>query len=150
MTRHYFRLCAVLVGALALACGDDDPADPADEGPIDISGTYALESFSSAALTGGATLTAPVVSGTLTLAQSPATGQEATGTFSLQVTVPDGQGGTQPVADQGTYTIRSDGSWEQRGALQQGTGTVTLEGAVLTVTVAQPALSVSQSVWRRQ
>ena len=151
MTRHYFRLCAVLVGALALACGDD-PADPADEGPPDLSGTYALESFFSA-LTGGTTLMPPAVSGTMTLAQSSATGQEATGTFSFEVTLPPAPGGTEPqsLVDQGTYTVRTDGSWEQRGTvLPQGTGTFTLEGSDLTVTVEQPALGASRTVWHRQ
>ena len=90
------------------------------------------------------------MSGTLVLSQSPATGREAVGTFSLDVTVPDSEGGSDQQADQGTYTVRTDGTWEQRGNLFQGTGTFTLEGSVLTVMVDQPILSVSQSVWRRQ
>ena len=90
------------------------------------------------------------MSGTLVLIQSPATGREAVGTFSLDVTVPDSEGGTNQVVDQGTYTVRTDGTWEQRGTLFQGTGTITVEGSVLTVMVEQPILSVSHSVWRRQ
>lgn len=150
MVRRRFNLWAVFAGALAWACGGDDPVDPPDEGPPDVSGTYSLESFSSAAATGNVALSPPDVSGTLTLVQSPSTGREATGTFDFDVTVPDSEGGTERVVDQGTYTIRADGTWEQRGGLFQGTGTFTIEGAVLTLTVNQPILSVSRSVWRRQ
>ncbi len=133
-----------------MGCGGDDPADPPGRSPPDISGAYSLQSFSSVALTGGAVLSPPAVSGTLTLQQSAPTGSEAMGDFDLDVTVPDGAGGSERIVDQGSYTVRADGSWEQRGNLFQGTGTFTLAGPTLTVNVTEPALSVSSSVWRRQ
>lgn len=126
--------------------GDDDPAEPPAATPPDLSGTYALQSFTSATLTGGNVLTPPAVSGTLTLQQTAQTGSEANGTFSIAVTLPDGT----PFGDQGTYTLMADGSWQQAGNVFQGTGTFTLEGSDLTVNVVEPAISASSSIWRRQ
>lgn len=150
MIRHRLGLCTLLAGALAIGCGDDDPAEPPGQTPPDISGTYSLQSFSSAVLTAGNVLTPPAVSGTLTLQQSAGSGSEAMGSFSIDVTVPDASGGSNQVVDQGSYTVRADGSWEQAGQVFQGTGTFALSGSTLTVNVTQPALNVSTSVWRRQ
>lgn len=139
---------AILV-ALSSSCGGDDgPADVADP-PPDLSGTYDLVSFSSV-VTGGATLTPPAVSGTATLQQSPATGSEAAGTITFEVRVPNPDGDVQTIADQGTYTVRADGSWEQQGTLVQGIGTFTLSGSTLTIRVTEPALSASTLVWRKR
>lgn len=142
---------ASLAVFLASACGggSDPPADVPDA-PPDLTGTYDLTSFSSALLTSGATLTPPGVSGTLVLQQSPANGAEASGDFDFDVQVPDGGGGVQDIDDQGTYTVRADGSWEQRGALVQGVGTYSLSGSALVVRVTEPALNVSTSMWRRR
>lgn len=148
-SRRSIVACAFLA-VLSSGCGggDDGPADVPDP-PPDLTGNYDLVSFS-AAVTGGATLTSPAVSGTLTLQQSPATGSEATGNISYEVQVPDGEGGVQTIADQGTYTVRSDGSWEQQGRLVQGIGTWSLSGSTLAIQVTEPALAVSTLVWRRR
>lgn len=146
MIRHRLGLCAFLAGTLTVGCGGDDPAEPPAATPPDVSGTYDLRSFTSATLTGGNVLTPPAVSGTLTLEQTAQTGSEANGTFEISVMLPDGT----PFADQGTYTLMADGSWQQAGNVFQGTGTFTLEGSDLTVNVVQPALNASSSIWRRQ
>ncbi|MDX1577333.1 MAG: hypothetical protein R3266_02570 [Gemmatimonadota bacterium] len=132
------------------ACSDDDPVGGGDVPPPDLSGTYTLVTFSSP-LTGGVPLgPAQGVTGTFTLDQTNVDGDEATGTLSVTINVPDGMGGTNQIVDQGTFTIRSDGSWEQSGQLNQATGTYDLQGNVLTVVVTQPAAAVSTSVWQRQ
>ena len=148
MIRHRLGLCAFLAGTLAAGCGGDDPAEPPTATPPDLSGTYDLQSFTSVALTGGNVLTD--LEGTLTLLQTGQTGNEATGTFNIAVTVPDGEGGFTRFLDQGTYAVQTDGSWEQTGRIFQGTGTFTLEGSNLTVNVVSPALSASTSIWRKQ
>ena len=67
----------------------------------------------------------------------------------ISVTLPDGLGGTTTLEDQGTYFNRLDGTWEQAGLLLQGLGTYTVQGAILTVEVTEPALNVSTTVWRK-
>lgn len=142
---------ASLAVVLASGCGggDDPPADVV-EPPPNLTGTWELTSFSSAILTSGAALTPPAVSGTMVLQQSPANGAEADGTFNFSVRIPDGEGGAQEIDDQGTYTVRTNGSWEQRGALAQGVGTYVLSGSTLVVRVTEPALNASTTMWRRQ
>lgn len=147
-SRRHTVACAFLA-VLSSGCGGDDgPADVPDP-PPDLTGTYDLVSFSSA-VTGGATLTPPAVSGTATLQQSPANGSEASGSIGYEMQVPDGEGGVQTIADQGTYTVRTDGSWEQEGRLVQGIGTFSLSGSTLTIQVTEPALAVSTLVWRKR
>lgn len=144
------RTATLLLGLAVAGCGDDDPAGPNGGGPPpDLSGTYTLASFTSV-LTGGITLTPPIVTGTFTLTQTNVAGDEATGTLTLSLTVPDGTGGTQTINDGGTFTVRGDGTWEQTGSTVQGTGTFTLVGNALTVNVTSPAAAVSTSVWQRQ
>lgn len=145
------RVSASFAVVLAFACGGggDSPADVPDP-PPDLTGTYDLASFTSAVLTSGATLTPPAVSGTLVLQQSPANGAEANGTFDFEVRIPSDQGVMQVVADQGNYTVRGDGSWEQGGSLVQGIGTFSFSGSTLTTRVTEPALNASTSVWRRR
>lgn len=140
---------AAFLAVLASGCGGDDgPADVPDP-PPDLSGGYDLVSVSSA-VTGGTTLTSPVATGTMTLQQSPATGSEATGSISFEVRIPDGQGGAQTISDRGTYTVRTDGSWEQQGEFVQGVGTYSLSGSNLRIQVTEPALAASTSVWRKR
>ena len=141
----------LVAGAIvAVGCGGgDDPVEP-DNAPPDLTGTYSLQSFTSTLLTGGNTLTPPGISGTFTLQQSPATGSEASGTFTFDLNVPDAGGNITEIMDQGVYTVRFDGSWEQAGQLQQGSGTYTLQGETLTVEVTEPPISVSTTVWQRQ
>lgn len=149
MMRRGFGLCIVSVGVLlAAGCADDDPAEVVDP-PPNLTGSYELESFS-AVVTGGATLVPPAISGEMTLQQTAVNGSEATGSFEFIVTIHDTPAGPVEVQDSGTYTVRADGSWEQRGSILQGTGTVTLSGGTLTVEVTAPATSVSSSVWQRQ
>ncbi len=148
--RNRFR--ALIVPALALAfvapgCNDDELLGGGP--PPDLTGTYTLQSFSSAA-TGGFPLTPPTVTGTFTLVQTSSSATEASGTLEVSITVPDGMGGTNTINDQGTFTIRSNGTWEQSGQQQQGSGTYTLAGNVLTVEVTSPQPAVSTSVWQRQ
>jgi len=149
MMRRGFGFFIVSAGVLlAAGCGDDDPVEVVDP-PPDLTGSYELESFS-AVVTGGATLVPPAVWGEMTLQQTGVDGSEATGSFEFAVTIADSPTGPVRVNDTGTYTVRSDGSWEQRGSLLQGTGTVTLSEGTLTVAVTEPQTSVSSSVWRRQ
>ncbi|MDH3731902.1 MAG: hypothetical protein OEU54_00150 [Gemmatimonadota bacterium] len=136
---------AVMAFAVA-GCGGDDPIGPGNGGPPpDISGTYDIVSFTQ----GGFTLTPPAVSGTFTVGQTSSSDTEASGTISLDITVPDGMGGFTNIVDAGTYTIRSNGSWEQ-DTQQQALGTYSLVGNTLTVTVTEPAQAASTSVWQRQ
>lgn len=140
-------LLTVLVVA---ACGGgEDPVEPEPERPPDLTGTYTMQSLSSPILTGGDVLTPPVVSGTFVAQQTAVTGLEATGTVTVSVTIPDGQGGTTTIGDEGPYTNRLDGTWEQGGVLLQGIGTYTVRGNTLTVDVSEPALSVSTTVWQK-
>lgn len=143
-------LYPLLVVLLALtACGGgEDPVEPEPERPPDLTGSYALESMS-AIVTGGQTLTPPDVSGSFSVQQTSVTGPEASGTTAISVTLPDGLGGMTTLEDQGTYVNRLDGTWEQAGVLLQGLGTYTLQGAILTVDVTEPALNVSTTVWRK-
>lgn len=142
------RVVAVAVMASAFwaaGCGDDDPGGPDGGPPPDLSGTYTLQSFTQ----GGLTLTPPVVTGTFTLTQTMSTDTEASGTFAVDITVPDGQGGQNQIVDTGTYTVRSNGTFEQDGDDQQTIGTYTLVGSVLTVTVTDPPAAASVTVWQR-
>ena len=142
-------LYPILVILLAFpACGGEDPVEPEPERPPDLSGTYTLESLS-AIVTGGLTLTPPDVSGTFSVQQTSVTGPEASGTTMISIMLPDGLGGTATIEDQGTYVNRLDGTWEQAGTQVQGLGTYTLQGAILTVEVTEPALNVSTTVWRK-
>ena len=143
-------LASVVVVALTVsACSEDDPMGGGDP-PPDLTGTYDLVSLSSA-LTGGFPLgPAQGVSGTFTLAQTSASDTEASGTLTVNIMAPDGQGGTITIQDQGTFTIRSDETWEQTGVQQQATGTFTLVGNTLTVVVDAPPTNVSTTVWQRQ
>ena len=70
--------------------------------------------------------------------------------MALTILVPDDAGGTFTIEDQGTYKNRMDGQWEQAGDLQQAKGTYELEGNTLTLTVTEPVLAISNTVWRRQ
>ena len=130
------------------ACGGEDPVEPEPETPPNLTGSYTLQSLS-AIVTGGITFTPPAVSGSFTVQQTSVTGSEASGTTTISVTIPDGQGGTATIEDEGPYTNRLDGTWEQGGVLLQGKGTYTLQGNILTVDVSEPALSVSTTVWQR-
>ena len=151
MGRRSMLLRSLLAGAvLAVACGGEDEMMPPEDLAPNLAGTYDLTAFSSALVTGGQTLEPPVVSGMFTLRQSAPTGPEAMGTFELSITVPDGLGGNQTLTDRGNYTVRSDGTWEQAGELQQGQGTYTFRGGTFTVMVAEPPLAVSTSVWQRR
>lgn len=143
-----FPLLAAFLGLVACG-GGEDPVEPEPERPPDLTGTYTLESLSSQFATGGQTLTPPDVSGTFSVQQTSVTGPEASGTTVISIMLPDGLGGTATLDDQGTYVNRLDGTWEQAGLLLQGLGTYTLQGAILTVEVSEPALNVSTTVWRR-
>ncbi|WP_419165988.1 hypothetical protein [Candidatus Palauibacter sp.] len=151
--RLFMLFVPVVVATLVAGCGGGDdpmePEPPAVEPPPNLTGSYALVSLSSV-LSGGLTLTPPLVSGTFSLTQTSVSGDEATGNLSLTLMYPDGAGGTSTIMDEGTFVIRTDGSWEQTGNLQQGRGTYSLAGNVLTVMVTEPPAAVSTTVWQRQ
>ena len=131
---------------LLTGCPEDDPLGNGNGAPPpDISGTYTLVSFSQQ----GITLTPPAVMGSFTVAETSSDDSEASGTLDLDITVPDGMGGFNNIVGSGTYTIRSDGTWEQDLPGQQAVGTYALVGNTLTVTVTQPAQAASISVWQR-
>lgn len=144
------RLRSLLVPVLATlfvaGCGDDDNGTgPGNGAPPDLSGTYSLVSIEGG-LTGGV----PVgpnegVTGTFTLQQTTSQGTTAAGTFTVSLVLPAG-----PFQDQGSYSVDSDGSWEQLGGVQQGSGTYSVVGSTLTVVVTDPAISASTSVWQKQ
>lgn len=153
MRKRPFRLfMPVLAAALIAGCGSDDttePEPPTVTPPPDLTGSYTLVSLSSP-LTGGLTVAPPLVSGMFTLTQTSVSGDEARGNLSLSVTYPDGTGGTTTLTDEGTFVIRTDGSWEQTGAVQQAVGNYSVAGAVLTVSVTEPAAASGTTVWQRQ
>jgi len=135
-------------------CGDEMVVVP-DPMPPDLTGTYTLQSFTSA-LDPETTLVPPEVAGSFTVQQTAVADGEATGTFTSDLTLPVG-GNIAKLQGTGTYTNRLDGTWEQEfltGPLvdlsPQQTGTYTYESAVLTVVVLRPPLSASTTVWRRQ
>ncbi len=139
-----------LVLALAACGGDEDLADPGGEAPPDLTGSYTLQSFSAALLTGGDTLeTSDTVSGTFTVRQETVAGSVATGTMAISLVLPDGQGETTSFEDRGGYLNRSDGRWSQTGDQFSGQGTYELQGDALHVEVIEPALAAAYSVWRR-
>lgn len=145
-------IASLLTGILlAVGCGGDDPVEPETEAPPpDLTGTYALQSFASAALTAGNALTPPDVSGMFTVEQTSVAGGEAGGTFEMMVSVPDSEGGATTIMDQGTYKNYLDGQLEQVGELWQTRSTYELVGNTLTVEVAEPVLALSKTVWQRQ
>ena len=143
-------LASLLAGVLlAAGCGGDDPMEPEVDAPPDLSGTYTLLSFASAVITAGNALTPPAASGMFTVQQTSVAEGEATGTFEMSVTVPDGAGGTSTIVDQGTYTNGME-QLEQMGEAWQSRGTYELEDNILTITVSEPALAVSKTVWQRE
>lgn len=150
--RWLLLLVPVVAAAFVAGCGGDgDPMEPpVDQGPPDLSGTYALVSMT-AVITQGATVGPPIAVGTNTLTQNPASGGSATGSMSADLTFTNPlDGSVVELRDEGTYTVRADGTWEQSGTLGQAVGTFTLAGNVLTVIVTEPPASVSTTVWQRQ
>ncbi len=148
-------LIVALAGvALVWSCAEEAIIPP-DPTPPDLTGTYTIESFTSA-LDAETTLVPPEVAGSFTVQQTAVGGGEATGTFTTDLKLPF-SGNIIELPGSGTYTNRLDGTWEQEfltGPLvqlsPQQTGTYTFEISILTVVVEQPALSASTTVWRRQ
>ena len=136
----------VLVATLVAGCGGDDPVEPEPpsvEPPPNLSGTYDLQSV----MQSGITVPAPPAMGTFVLTQTSSSGDTASGTLSYNISIPSV--GVM-LADEGTFTIRTDGSWEQSGTQGQSLGTYMLAGNVLTVIVTEPPPAVSTTVWQRQ
>ena len=146
MKKRLLSSCVPLIVAiLAAGCGGDtmDPDPPPAAGPPDLSGTYDLVSLNQ----GGIMIGPPLAEGTFTLTQTSSSGDTASGTMVYEVTVPS-QG--IMIQDQGTFTIQSDGSWQQNGSEVQAVGTYSLAGSVLTVVVTEPLAAASTTVWQRQ
>lgn len=147
MKKRLRTFCVPLVVAtLVVGCGGGDtmdPEPPSVEPPPNLSGTYDLQSV----MQGGITVPAPPAMGTFVVSQTSSSGDTASGTLMYSISIPDF--GVM-LADEGTYTIRTDGSWEQSGTTGQALGTYTLAGNVLTVAVTEPLAAVSTTVWQRQ
>lgn len=141
-------LVVPLIAAFAVAgCSDDNENNmgPGATAP-DLSGNYVLVTITQA----GITLGPPAATGSFTLVQTVNTGSEASGTVVLALVLPDGMGGVNNINDNGTYTVRSDGTWEQEFPSQQAVGTYAVVGSNLTVTVTDPPPAASVSVWQKQ
>lgn len=144
--RLFALLVPVVVASVVAGCGGDDttePEPPAEDPPPNLTGTYDLQAVTQA----GITIAAPAAMGTFVLSQTSSSGDTASGTLSYSISVP--AAGIM-LADEGTFTIRTDGSWEQSGQAGQALGTYMLAGNVLTVIVTEPPAAVSTTVWQRQ
>jgi len=108
--------------------------------PPDLTGTYFLESLVGTS-TGGTLLTRPTVSGTLELTQEAPVGDAATGSYEVDITTP-----ALMIADEGTFTVRTDGSWRQAGEVS-GEGTYAISGDTLTLAITEPETAASTTVW---
>ncbi len=133
---------------LVVAC-EEEPVEP-DDTPPDLTGSYTLVSFTST-FTLGDTLTPPAADGSFALAQTSVVGQEAMGTLDLFIMFPSETGPGTTLENEGVYTNRFDGTWEQEFTTGfQSLGTYTLQNNILTVVVTEPELAVSTTVWRKQ
>ena len=108
--------------------------------PPDLTGTYFLESLVGTS-TGGTLLTRPTVSGTLELTQEAPTGDAATGSYDVDITTP-----ALTITDEGTFTVRTDGSWRQTGQVS-GEGMYVISGDTLTLAITEPEMAASTTVW---
>lgn len=137
----HHRMVPVLAAMfLAAGCGKE-PVD-IQETPPDLTGAYELVSLKRDPLP---PVGPPDATGTFAVRQTSVTGQEASGTFSMNVEIP----GLGNLKDDGTYKNRFDKTWEQSGNLQTK-GTYTLSSDTLTVRVTEPANAVSTTVWKRR
>ncbi|WP_428275813.1 hypothetical protein [Candidatus Palauibacter sp.] len=108
--------------------------------PPDLTGTYFLENLAGTS-TGGVLLTRPTVSGTLELAQEAPSGDSATGSYEVNIMAP-----ALTIADEGTFTVCTDGSWRQTGEVS-GEGMYAIPGDTLTLAIAEPETASSRTVW---
>lgn len=128
--------------AMFLAAGCEEDPPPPEETPPDLTGTYELVSLKRDPLP---PVGPPDATGTFTVRQTSVMGQEASGTFSMDVEIP----GVGNIEDEGTYRNRFDKTWEQSGNLQTK-GTYAVSGDTLTVMVTEPPVAVSTTVWKRR
>jgi hypothetical protein len=121
------------MGVLA-ACGDDDGGGPVGPQPVDLSGTYVLQSIS----VGG-----QPVDGTIGELVLTAT------TYTVTIDWPD-VFPQEDVNDNGTYQAFDDGTWSQNSATGQPDvqGTWTLVGNTFTVSIV--GIVETENVWLRQ
>ena len=108
--------------------------------PPDLTGTYLLESLAGVS-TGGTRLTRPAVSGTLELTQEAPSADSARGSYTVNITTP-----TLTIADEGVFTVRSDGSWRQTGRIS-GEGSYAISGDTLALAITEPETAASTTVW---
>ena len=108
--------------------------------PPDLTGMYYLESLVGTS-TGGTRLTRPTISGTLELTQEAPTGDSAVGTYEVNITTP-----AVTITDEGTFTVRTDGSWRQTGRVS-GEGTYAISGDTLTLAITEPETAASTTLW---
>ena len=115
-------------------------APPPPPPPPDLTGTYLLESLVGTS-TGGTLLARPTVSGTLELTQEAPAGDAATGSYEVDITTP-----ALTITDEGTFTVRADGSWRQTGQVS-GEGMYAISGDTLTLAITEPETAASTTVW---
>lgn len=140
-------LAVAIAGAIA-GCGDDEGPTVVVPAP-ELSGSWTLVSFEQPP---NPPIGPPAATGTLTLQQTASSGSEASGSYAVDLTLPDGMGGAMQIQDTGEYIIDgSDGSWAQVSddtQLPNSIGTFTLTGGnTLTVEVTQP--QTITTVWQR-
>lgn len=129
--------------AMFLAAGCEEDPPPPEETPPDLTGTYELVSLKPPDPL--PPVGPPDATGTFTVRQTAVMGQEASGTFSMNVEIPN----VGTIEDNGTYKNRFDGTWEQSGNLQTK-GSYTVSSDTLTVIVTEPPAAVSTTVWKRR
>lgn len=128
--------------AMFLAAGCEEDPPPPEEAPPDLTGTYELVSLKRDPFP---PVGPPDATGTFAVRQTAVTGQEASGTFSMNVEIPN----VGTIKDDGTYKNRFDGTWEQSGTFQNK-GNYTFANDTLTVMVTEPPANVSTTVWKRR
>ena len=127
-----FRGLLSVAASAAIALGAGACSSSTTGPSVNLSGTYGLVSIQFG--TGGAVLTPPTETGSLSLSAT---------TYNLTLS------GAQPETDTGTYAI-SGSSWSQASSTTgtQSTGTYTLSGSTLTVTTTQQGIVVV-SIWQK-
>lgn len=133
--RTSWRRFAFLAMAMAIvaACGSDKSTGPGDT--VSLAGQYTLTSFKE-----GNNDLSQATSGTLALTAT---------NYTVNITF---QGdAAPPIADQGTYTATSNGSFSQTSSSSgaQSTGTYTLVNGLLTLNVTEQGMAISQT-WQKQ
>jgi hypothetical protein len=141
MTRWNAPFALVVAGALAFAgCKSTTSSSSNACGsgtPPSLVGTYTLASYT----VGTTTIPSPPASGTLVFTAT---------TYTVNLSLPNGGGGTTVIADNGTYTITGASCISETSAnsLPTFTGSFTLGGSTLTVSGTAGGQAAG-SVWTK-